>query len=313
MKTRLHLLTALAVLGTSLASADDERKPEPQPQSPPSESRRPALSRAPMTHPTAFLGVVVSPVPPALAAQLNLPESFGLLVDEVMPDSPAGIAGVQRFDVLRLFNDQQLVDPGQLAALVGALRKDTDITLTLIRKGQEQKLTMKLAGRQMPERRPLFEPGAEMKERMERMKEGFGEGMRKLWEQMGDYEKRMREYHERLKNWRGSPGEDLPKPPELRPSAAPDEITPGSTKTAKVVMKDESGEIEVTARDGHRHLIARDAQGKEVFNGAIDTPEQMKALPEDIRKKVEGVQIQTQSATTAPRSRARLGRGRALE
>ena len=321
MKTKLRLLTALATaLGSTLATAEDERRPEPPPQ-----VRAPDAPRAPdrparIMRPAPFLGVATSPVPPVLAAQLGLPEGFGLVVEEVMPDSPSGKAGVQRFDVLRLFNDQQLTDPGQLATLVRAQGRDTEVTLTLLRKGQEQKVSMKLAERPMPVRMPFPSPTGEMKEQMERLKDGVGDGVRKLQEQAGDYEKRIREYQERLKNWRGGPGAEMPKPPEFRPSVEPPEhlredrpgrgapdraSEPGRTVTrntasAKALIKDDSGEIEVTSTDGQRHLIAKNAKGETVFDGPIDTPEQIKALPEDIRKKVESIDVRTKVEPTAP-------------
>ena len=322
MKTKLRLLTTLAAaLGSTLSAAEDERRPEPPPQ-----VRRPDAPRtpdrpAPMLRPAAFLGIATSPVPPVLAAQLGLPEGFGLVVEEVMPESPAGKAGVQRFDVLRLFNDQQLVDPGQLATLVRAQGRDADVTLTLLRKGQEQKLSMKIVERPMPARMPF--PGAtgEMKEQLDRLKDGVGDVTRRLQEQARDFEKRLREYQERLKNWRGAPGEEMPKPPEFHPSAEPadthrevrpDGTAPGrrlesrsgtteSTANAKVVMKDDSGEIEVTSTDGRRHLIAKNAKGETVFDGPIDTPEQVRALPEDLRKKVGAIEVRTKVEPAVPR------------
>ena len=129
------------------------QRPFPHMQPPPlaEPARRPQEAMAPQP----FLGVITSPLPPALAAQLGLPEGFGLLVGEVLPGSPAANAGIQRHDVLRLFNDQQLVEPNQLATLIRALGKDKDATLTLIRKGAEQTVTAKIAERPAPMRRPL--------------------------------------------------------------------------------------------------------------------------------------------------------------
>ena len=305
MKAQLHLLAALAAALTATpAGAEDERRPERPPQA------RPADAPCPPDRPAAFLGVATSPVPPALAAQLGLPEGFGLVVDEVLPDSPAGQAGVQRFDVLRLFNDQQLVDPGQLATLVRGLGKDADVTLTLLRKGREQKLSMKIVERPMPGRRPFPGPTGEMKEQIERLKDGVGDGVRRLQEQARDFEKRLREYQERLKNWQDKPGAEMPKPPEFHPSAEPADIprevrpsgpVTSSTASAKVLMKDDSGEMEITSTDGRRHLLAKNAKGETIFDGPIDTPEQLKALPEDIRKKVETVEVRTKVDPTTPR------------
>ncbi len=323
MKAKLHLLAALAaVIGTTLATAEDERRPEPPPQL---RQRQPDAPRspdrpAPLLSPAAFLGIATSPVPPVLTAQLGLPDGFGLVVDEVLPDSPADKGGVKRFDVLRQFNDQNLVDPNQLATLVRAQAKDTEVSLTLLRKGQEQKVTVKIAERPMPVRMKFPAPVGEIREQIERLKDGAGDKARKLQEQTRDFEKRMREYQERLMKWRDNPGAEMPKPPEFHPSVEPAEIrrevrpdqaaqgrriesrssTTDSTANAKVMMKDDSGEIEVSSTDGRRHLIAKNAAGETLFDGPIDTPEQLEALPEDLRKKVETIEVRTKVETTAP-------------
>lgn len=319
MKTKLRLLTAIAAAGgLSFASAEDERQPGPPHSG--DESRAPAPPR-PMLRPAAFLGVATSPLPPVLTAQLGLPDGFGLVVDEVVPDSPAGKAGVQRFDVLRQFNDQYLVDPNQLATLVRAQGKDAEVSLILLRKGQERKVTVKIAERPMPVGLHFPAPVGEIREHIERLKEDAGDQTRKLREHMREFQDRMKQYEERLKKWQARPEGDLPKPPEFQPprepADRPQEIRPGgagqerrgehrssvtsSTATAKAVMKDDSGEIEVSSSDGRRKLVAKNAQGQVIFDGPIDTPEQVRALPEELRKKVESIDVRTKTEPDAPR------------
>jgi len=322
MKTKFHLLLPIAtLLGSALSFADDERKLEPSARwNREADASRAPDRNAPRMRPAAFLGVATSPVPPVLSAQLGLAEGFGLVVDEVMPESPAGKAGVQRFDVLRLFNDQQLVDPGQLASLVRAQSREAEITVTLLRKGQEQKVSVKIAERPMSARRPIPAAAGEIKEKLERLKEGAGDKARKLEDRLRDYEKRLREYQERLKNWRGNPDAEMPKPPEFHPSVEtgeslregrPDgaakerrlesrrEATEGAAN-AKVRMKDESGELAVSSTDGRNQLTAKDAKGEIIFQGPIDTPEQLRALPEDIRKKLGMIEGRTNGRPIVP-------------
>lgn len=315
MKTKLpQFLSLAAILGSSLSFADDERKPEPPARrNRDADAPRVAEREAPRMRPAALLGVATSPLPPVLAAQLGLPEGFGLVVEEVMPDSPAGKAGVQRFDVLRLFNDQQLVDPGQLASLVRAQNRDAEVSLTLLRKGQEQKVSLKIAQRPMSERMPLSPPAGDRERPRERSKEGVGDDVRRLQGELPEFNQRLREYQERLRKWQVNPDGEMPRPPELR---RPDgegrrpegegqgrrfesrSTTADRTANAKVVMKDESGEIEVTETNGRRHLLAKNAKGETVFDGPIDTREQMRALPEELRRKVEGVKVQTRSESS---------------
>ena len=321
MKTKLHLLTAItAAVGTMLAVAEDESRPVRGTPSFPAGNPPPTRSTSPL-RPAAFLGVATSPVPPVLTAQLGLPDGFGLVVDEVLPESPADKAGVLRFDVLRQFNDQNLVDPNQLSTLVRAQARDAEVSLTLLRKGQEQKVTVKIAERPMPVRMQFPAPVGEIREQIDRLKEEFGDKARKLQERTRDFQDRMKEHQERLKIWQANPIGEMPKPPVLNLPVEPAdilrEVRPGgaaqvrvlepngsvtyNTANAKVLMKDDSGEIEVTSSDGRRKLVAKNAKGEVIFDGSIDTPEQIKALPEDLRKKVETIEVRTKIEPGTPR------------
>jgi len=64
---------------------------------------------------------------------------------------------------------------------------------------------------------------------------------------------------------------------------------------ATVVLADESGRIEVNVKDGHRTLLATNAQGETVFDGPIDTAEQLSTVPEDLRKQVEAIEARMQA------------------
>jgi hypothetical protein len=276
---------------------------------------------------------MTAPVSPSLGAQIGLPEGFGVVVEEVVPDSPAAAAGVQRFDVLKLLNDQQLVDPNQLAVLVRSLGKDKEVSLTILRKGQEQKLTLKIGERMLPERRTSFLPPAgEFIPRLEGARERVEDYSRRLQENLRGFQDRVREYQEKIEQWRKEPGTSKPpEPPSFQAPgapAAPDaprapepprprdllrEVRPGgapqvrvdqdgtsttwNTAQARVVVKDERGEIEVRTEDGHRTVIAKDPAGETIFTGPVDTEEQRRALPEPIRKSLEKIHVQSSVRT----------------
>lgn len=230
-----------------LPRPEGERGENPRPEGDRRETARPDAERlrerlrnvmpAPRPQrPLPYLGVVTSPVAPVLAAQLGLAEGFGLVVDEVLPESPAARAGVQRFDVLKLLNDQQLVDPNQLATLVRSMGKDADVSLTVLRKGGEQKLSVKVGERVLPERRALpsgdelmrnlapmrerAERGArELQDRLQRWQREYGEQFKDYNQRMNDYGTRLHEFQERVEKWRQNPG-SAPQPPE--PPKAPE-------------------------------------------------------------------------------------------
>ena len=71
------------------------------------------------------------------------------------------------------------------------------------------------------------------------------------------------------------------------------------TADTKMFLKDESGDVEVSTKDGKRILLAHDAKGAVLFEGPIDTDEQRKTLPEEIRKKLDSIQVRATARTSA--------------
>src|SRR5438093_11315147 len=109
--------------------------------------------------PVTYLGVETSQVATGLSDQLGLAKGLGLVVDYVEPNSPAAAAGVQQNDILKMLNDQILIEPSQLRKLLQTFPDGTEVTLTVLRKGQEQKLTAKLAKKEATPRHNLFPAG----------------------------------------------------------------------------------------------------------------------------------------------------------
>jgi RND family efflux transporter MFP subunit len=87
------------------------------------------------------LGVTVELVTPALADQLSLPKNIGLLVTEVVPQSPAAKVGIQVNDVLLKIDGAPIpADVADFVKLIGNLRSDTPMDVVVMRKGQKQNL-----------------------------------------------------------------------------------------------------------------------------------------------------------------------------
>lgn len=180
--------------------------------------------------PTAFIGVVTQPLSPEVRAQTGLPDGFGLLVMEVMPDSPAKTAGLQQHDVLVTLGDQRLVNQDQLSALVRAEKKDADITFTLKRAGAEQKVTVKVGEKMMPvihrgRDQEGFNPFDHMRQFMNsdeahRYGQQFDRQMDRYRDGMGDFQKRMKEFGEQMQKWargpRNGPAPQAPQPPQIQ-------------------------------------------------------------------------------------------------
>src|SRR5437764_1719294 len=193
MKTQL--ITIIATIALLPVTAFTQIAPTPP--APPAPPMPPPGPGGPPDHhekkvPVTFLGVETSDVPRVVSEQLGLAKGFGLVVDYVVPDGPAAAAGIQQNDILKMFNDQILTEPDQLSKLVRSLSEGTTVTLTVLRKGKEEKIGVKLAKKEVPERSEFgrgrhprfnfnFNDGdlgdfgmSDLKEQMEHLKERLG-------------------------------------------------------------------------------------------------------------------------------------------
>src|SRR5438552_3852632 len=197
MKTKTIILIAVSLIPLTAFSQPPTSPPAPPnpPAAPvppvsPRDRDRDREDRMPKV-PVTFLGVETSEVPSVLCDQLGLPKGFGLVVDYVVPDGPAAAAGVQQNDIIKMLNDQILTDPGQLSKLIRSYSEGTNVTLTVLRKGQEQKVTVKLAKKEVSRRHALLDQMHHMNHdwnfQFGDMGE-FSEQMSNLKEQLGDSE-----------------------------------------------------------------------------------------------------------------------------
>ncbi len=92
-----------------------------------------------------WLGILVTPADAVLKTHLGL--EAGLLVEQVVPESPAAKAGIEVNDILLKFGEADLSDVEGLQKAVGE-NKDGEAKVTLLRAGKQKAVTVK------PEVRP---------------------------------------------------------------------------------------------------------------------------------------------------------------
>jgi len=269
----------------------------PQPPAPPHPPAPSGHEKGPKV-PTIYLGVETAQVPSVVSEQLGLSKGLGLVVEYVVPNSPAATAGIQQNDILRMMNDQILIEPSQLRKLLQTFSEGADITLTILRKGQEQKVTVKLTKKEMPQRHSSV-PGDKHEWNWDSDNAGeLGEQMRNLKEQL----------HEQLGAQRGVIRETVMQAHEAARQAREDarraarEIRilskdQGGLKAtridlgkAQIVFSDDKGEMKLENVDGKKLLTAKDPQGKLLFSGPVETKEDRDKMPADIRERYEKLQ-----------------------
>jgi serine protease Do len=92
-----------------------------------------------------WLGVMIQPVTPELAAQFKLPRPIGALVGEVSPGSPAARAGIKPGDIIVEFNGKEISQMSVLPSLVAETPVDTKAGVVYYRKGQKKTSVVTIA------------------------------------------------------------------------------------------------------------------------------------------------------------------------
>ena len=94
-----------------------------------------------------WLGVSIGEAPIEISSRLPIEPGTGIVVDQVIPGSPAAIAGLQRGDVLARLNEQTLVTIKQLQTLVMRRKAGEQVEITYFRKGEKRKVIVVLLPR----------------------------------------------------------------------------------------------------------------------------------------------------------------------
>ena len=99
-----------------------------------------------------WIGIDGTPPDDTLRAQLELPAGQGLVVNQVVDDSPAAKAGLKRFDVLLSCHDKPLAEVADLAKIIDE-KKDAVLPIKLIRGAKQIIVDV------TPQRRPPSQTG----------------------------------------------------------------------------------------------------------------------------------------------------------
>jgi serine protease Do len=248
------------------------------------------------TETVTFLGIETGPVSPTLAAQLGLNEGSGLVVTQLVPDSPA--AGVlKQHDILLKLDDQILIEQRQLSVLVRGHKEGDEVTVTYLRAGKQATAKVKLAKHDVPKMSMMMfnqsmpsAGGMAFGARTHNFPSGAGAGNFDIQVLPSpDLHGNRDEVNRVLSLIDGANVPGQRRINIMRPEGPGDRNISVTVNTgnSRIVSDDDKGSIELTIRDGKKHLVAKDPKGEQIFAGPVTTPEERKALPDDLRERLE--------------------------
>ncbi|MFA9461728.1 DegQ family serine endoprotease [Thiohalorhabdus methylotrophus] len=99
-----------------------------------------------------WLGVYIQDVSPELAESFGMKKPVGALVARVVEGSPAAGAGLQSGDVVVAVNGEEIRTSGDLPPKIGRLKPGTEVTLTVMRGGEQQKIQVTVGSQEKAQR-----------------------------------------------------------------------------------------------------------------------------------------------------------------
>jgi hypothetical protein len=165
------------------------------------------------------------------------------------------------------------------------------VTFTILRKGQEQNVTLKLTKKERP-RRDSWTPGDKHEGHWDFDDTGdFGEQMQglkeQLQEQLGAQRGMIRgavmKAHEAARRAREDARRAAREIRILSQDHGALKATRIDVGNAQIVFSDDKGEMKLENVEGKKLLTAKDPQGKLIFSGPVETKEDQDKMPADVR------------------------------
>lgn len=218
-----------------------------------------------------YLGVVTRPIDEATAKKLKLPEGVGLFVDFVDPNSPAaGVIGAK--DVISKLNDQIIVNQPQLAVLVRMHKPGDAAKITILREGKEQVVSASLGEKEM------MVPNVHDWRTIQPGEMQIPEHVRKLMEQHGGHNGGVIVL---------GPGDKLPEEMQKFIAEAQKGVASSVSCSTAMTSTEDGVKVTVTMKEDQKTATIVDKNGKTVFDGPINTKEDLDKVPAEYRSRIE--------------------------
>jgi len=92
----------------------------------------------------SWLGVYIQEVTPEIAKQFDLTEAKGVLVGDVIKNSPAEEVGIKTGDIIKKVNNEEVNSPAELQDKIGNIEIDKEANIEIVRNGETIPFVVKI-------------------------------------------------------------------------------------------------------------------------------------------------------------------------
>ena len=321
MKSQRHALTTSFIGVVSLFAANTLSAIEPAPDNakPPAEHEERVEKPNDGEVKMPFIGVVTAALPEMVGDHLNLKAGTGVIVRTVSPDSPAEKSGIKVNDVILNINETAVNDPEGFRAEIRSHKTGDKLKLKTIQKGKPKDLEVTLGERpanafadvqDAEQLRDVIQlnlggllggalggiqgqdgaGGLEIIHQQIRPLLGGALGGIQGQDGAGGLEiipQQLELGDERLKMLRKQLRDAMEAGPKNEPE-------PGNIQLQQQIitrMMDREGSIEFKSVGKNSEVTVRDKANEIVWSGPWDTPQDKAAAPDDIRERIERLNI----------------------
>ncbi|MFK7850980.1 MAG: S1C family serine protease [Akkermansiaceae bacterium] len=242
--------------------------------------------------PIPFAGLATATLPEMVADHLDVEAGNGVIVRTLYSEGPAEKAGIAVNDVILRIDHTAVGNPEAVSSLIRDHKVGDVLTFDLIHKGKAKEIKVTLGNRPADlmaqiGQEPLLDGIPDQhRERLrgllDQNLQGFG--------RMPNFEELMpdRQVQDAMRKMREQMGEAM-KMGQLEKKEQGNGIR--FEHRSKIRMMDEDGSIEITSNGKNTEVVVRDKANQIVWEGPWDTDQDKAAAPDDIRARLDKVNM----------------------
>lgn len=221
------------------------------------------------------------------AAIASVPADVGILVGFIDPQGPS-VGKVEEGDILTRLDDQMLFNADQFRALVRTRKPGDKVKVTLVRSGEPQVVELTLGARPEEKSRPSARKGRAVDDPNNGLP-GVNGGVIPP-----EILKQLQELQAGVIPAPPS-GSRIPSVDELRARSGANSSSHsfsfsfgnGAKSSSHSMASDGEGSVSLEEKDGKKHAVVKDRDGKTLFDGDVTDKSAVEKLPADVRRRLK--------------------------